>query len=49
MDCGLGTFLVFLAGLPATELALFVAVALTNLEDTENARRAYAAAVRLDK
>ncbi|XP_036763683.2 Bardet-Biedl syndrome 4 protein isoform X3 [Manis pentadactyla] len=31
------------------ELYMLLAVALTNLEDTENARRAYAAAVRLDK
>ncbi|XP_036763688.2 Bardet-Biedl syndrome 4 protein isoform X6 [Manis pentadactyla] len=30
------------------ELYMLLAVALTNLEDTENARRAYAAAVRLD-
>ncbi|XP_061036078.1 Bardet-Biedl syndrome 4 protein isoform X2 [Eubalaena glacialis] len=31
------------------ELYMLLAVALTNLEDTENARRAYAEAVRLDK
>lgn len=36
-------------GSPAAVLTLFVAVALTNLEDTENAKRAYAEAVRLDK
>lgn len=47
---GLEIFLVLSKlGSPAAVLTLFVAVALTNLEDTENAKRAYAEAVRLDK
>lgn len=47
---GLETFLVLSKlGSPAAVLTLFVAVALTNLEDTENAKRAYAEAVCLDK
>ena len=40
---------VFMLGSSAIASTLSVAVALTNLEDTENAKRAYEAAVRLDK
>lgn len=39
----------FLSWALDTVLSFFVAVALTNLEDIENAKRAYAEAVRLDK
>lgn len=50
MNCRLETLPVFSPlGFSATALTFFVAVALTNLEDTENARRAYTEAVRLDK
>lgn len=50
MNCRLETLPVFSPlGSSATALTFFVAVALTNLEDTENARRAYTEAVRLDK
>lgn len=38
-----------MSGSSPTALTFFVAVALTNLEDLENAKRAYAEAVRLDK
>lgn len=38
----------FLSWSLATVLSFLVAVALTNLEDPENARKAYAEAVRLD-
>ena len=40
---------VFMLGSSAIASTLSVAVALTNLEDTENAKRAYEEAVRLDK
>jgi len=47
---GLETFLLFSTlGSPAAVPTFFVAVALTNLEDPENAKRAYAEAARLDK
>lgn len=49
MSCGLETFLFSTRGFPTTVPTFFVAVALTNLEDPENAKRAYAEAVRLDK
>lgn len=50
MNCGLETFLLFSTrDSPVTVPTFFVAVALTNLEDPENAKRAYAEAVRLDK
>ena len=49
MNRGLQTFLLLSKlGFPAAVL-FFFAVALTNLEDTENAKRAYAEAVRLDE
>lgn len=48
MNCGPETFLLLSTlGFPA-KCSLFVAVALTNLDDTENAKRAYAEAARLD-
>ena len=40
---------VFMLASSAIAFPLSVAVALTNLEDTENAKRAYEEAVRLDK
>lgn len=47
---GLETFLLpSTLGSPAAVPSFFVAVALTNLEDPENARRAYAEAARLDR
>lgn len=50
MNSDLETFLVFsLLGFSVTVPTFSVAVALTNLEDPENAKRAYAEAVRLDK
>lgn len=50
MNGGLETFLLCSTlDSPAAGPPFFVAVALTNLEDPENAKRAYAEAVRLDK
>ncbi|KAF4017077.1 hypothetical protein G4228_008807, partial [Cervus hanglu yarkandensis] len=45
----MGELYMLLAGSSAIAFTLSVAVALTNLEDTENAKRAYEEAVRLDK
>lgn len=50
MNSGLETFLLLSKlGSLVSVLTFFVSVALTNLEDTENAKRAYDEAVRLDE